>query len=627
MSNQLFHNVAAFTTRKITLSTTSLILWVSVLIIVLRMVTLPQQLLTWDVFGYYLYLPARFIHHDLFLQNQEWLTQLIADYQPTGTLYQAVQTESGNWVMKYPMGMAILFAPFFFAAHLLALVSGHAPDGLSAPYQYALLAEGLLVAITGLLVLGKVLNRFFDTTTRNITLILVVFGTNYLQLTTFDGTLLSHNFLFLLYATLLWLTIRWHEKPKLPLAMVMGVVVGLITLVRPSEMMNVLIPLLWGATSYMGILRKLALLKTHHWHVRLFILMGLLTVLPQLLYWKAATGHLFYFSYTNAGEGFEFGHPFITDFLFSFRKGWLLYTPLMGLALAGIIALYHKNKPLVLPISVFLAIHLYVAASWTCWWYAGGSFSSRSMVPVYAILAIPMGYLLEEIRGRSSAIRAVAIATIVFFVGLNLFQTWQFRVGIIDKERMTRAYYLATFGKTSVPAGADQWLLVKRADNGVELFSDTSLYQSRRLYTNTFDDQPTDSTQCTTGGFLLTADHPFSPGPDLTYRMITQSDHAWLKVSADITIPESDTGALPVLVITFHHNGKPYKYTTARPTRKENPSATHYSYNADYLTPEVRSVTDNFKAYLWLRGQGKACVDNFTVTAYERKPSPNYPTD
>lgn len=590
-------------------------------IVVLRLVSLPPQVLTWDVFGYYLYLPARFIYHDLFLQHQEWLTKLIADYQPTGTLYQAVQTESGHWVMKYPMGLAILFAPFFFIAHLVALPLGYAADGLSAPYQYALVAEGVLVAIAGLLVLGKVLHRFFDTPTTNLTLVLIVFGTNYLQLTTFDGTLLSHNFLFLLYAALLWFTLRWHEKPKLRHATISGVICGLITLIRPSEMAAVLIPILWGATTYRGILRKLALLRVHHWHVRLFLLAGLLTVLPQLLYWKAATGHLFFYSYTNAGEGFEFGHPFIFEFLFSFRKGWLLYTPLMGLALAGMVSLYRQNRQLMVPVGVFLVIHVYVAASWTCWWYAGGSFSSRSMVPVYAILALPLGYLLVDIRRRSRAIRWVAGALAVALIGLNLFQTWQFRAGIIDKERMTRDYYLAIFGKTSVPANADQLLLVKRADNGVELFSDTDSYHPRLLYANTFDDQQADSTHAIAGVFMLTPDHPFSPGPDLTYQQITQKDHAWLRIKADVTIPEGYSGELPLLVVTFHHQGKPYKYATVRPMKKDTLSATLYNYEIDYLTPEVRSVSDNFKTYIWLRGQGKALVDNFSVTVFERKSS------
>jgi len=62
-------------------------------------------MLTWDVFGYYLYLPSYFIHHDIALQQQEWLTHLLDKYEPTSTLYQAIQIENGNWVMKYSMGM------------------------------------------------------------------------------------------------------------------------------------------------------------------------------------------------------------------------------------------------------------------------------------------------------------------------------------------------------------------------------------------------------------------------------------------------------------------------------------------------------------------------------------------
>ena len=55
-------------------------------------------ILTWDVFGYYLYLPAYFIYDDI--EHLEFAPILIDQYRATETFYQANQMENGNKVMK-----------------------------------------------------------------------------------------------------------------------------------------------------------------------------------------------------------------------------------------------------------------------------------------------------------------------------------------------------------------------------------------------------------------------------------------------------------------------------------------------------------------------------------------------
>ncbi|MBK8582519.1 MAG: hypothetical protein IPL86_12050 [Flavobacteriales bacterium] len=64
----------------------------------------PGFTLAWDAFGYYLYLPAFFLHKDPLLLHQEWLHQAMETYKEldTGGFYQAHQVANGNWVMKYP---------------------------------------------------------------------------------------------------------------------------------------------------------------------------------------------------------------------------------------------------------------------------------------------------------------------------------------------------------------------------------------------------------------------------------------------------------------------------------------------------------------------------------------------
>jgi hypothetical protein len=118
----------------------------------------------------------------------------------------------------------------------------------------------------------------------------------------------------------------------------------------------------------------------------LFGVLALLVFLPQLLYWHRQTGYWLFYSYGEKGS-FFFLRPRIADGLFSYRKGWLLYTPVMILALAGIPLLYKKYKLFFASVAVTFILAVYVMFSFWCWWY-GGSFGCR---PHYRVLRV-IGY-------------------------------------------------------------------------------------------------------------------------------------------------------------------------------------------------------------------------------------------
>ena len=336
-------------------------------------------MLSWDVFGYYLYLPSHFIYADLGLLNQEWLMNLMDSYQPSSTLYQAVKLENGNWVIKYTLGLSLLYSPFFFLAHLIAEPLGYSADGLSLPYQYSITAGGIVYAIIGLIYFAKVLLHFFNQYVASTVIIIIFFGTNYFHLTIYDGTLLSHNFLFTFYAILIYYTIEWYKNNRLKHAIIIGLSIGLITLIRPSEAICILIPLLWCSKNENYFKNKLALLKTYFPHLLMVLFCSLIVLIPQFLYWKKIAGDYLFYSYTNPGEGLDFLSPHTFDFLFSFRKGWFIYTPIMAFAFAGLFYLYKKNKAIFYATTIFIILDVYISSSWTTWWYAGGSFSSRSL--------------------------------------------------------------------------------------------------------------------------------------------------------------------------------------------------------------------------------------------------------
>jgi hypothetical protein len=99
----------------------------------LAIVKFPGNIISWDVFGYYLYLPFSFIYDDIELKNEQRVWDIINTYHNTATFYQSMKLENGVHIMKYSMGMAVLYAPFFFIGHIMAVFTNYPADGFSIP--------------------------------------------------------------------------------------------------------------------------------------------------------------------------------------------------------------------------------------------------------------------------------------------------------------------------------------------------------------------------------------------------------------------------------------------------------------------------------------------------------------
>jgi hypothetical protein len=111
------------------------------------------------------------------------------------------------YVMKYPIGLALIYMPFFFIGHIWALLSGYPADGFSFPYQFCIAFGSISIAIAGLAIMRKVLLRYFSDIVVCMTLIALVLGTNYFNYATTDGAM-PHNYVFTVFALIIYLSIR-----------------------------------------------------------------------------------------------------------------------------------------------------------------------------------------------------------------------------------------------------------------------------------------------------------------------------------------------------------------------------------------------------------------------------------
>ncbi len=398
----------------------------------------PERgVIKWDVISYYSYLPAAFIYHDLFLdfaEDPDFINDEKFWYQ---------ETETGNKVIITSMGMAYLYSPFFFLAHLLAPAFDNPRDGFHPIYQFFLVFSTLFYLAIGFFCLWKLLSRYFPSWVITLTIIVVGVGTNLYYYGTREAAF-SHAFSFSLINALLLVLSGWYDRPEWKRSLLLGFLYGLVVLVRPSNVL-LLIPILFWEVGSSGDLRQR--LRLFRNSVPLFLLMiaaFLLPWIPQFIYWHAVSGKFIYNSYSGVGSAFYFGNPHILDFLISYRKGWFLYTPVMLVAVLGFIPLYRMRRGIFYPLLIYLVVTVYVLSSWWSWWY-GGSFGMRSMIDFYGVLAIPLAALIFAAKDQFLSRRIMLASALTFLVFLNIFQTYQYTKGLIHYVAMTRKSYWTIF--------------------------------------------------------------------------------------------------------------------------------------------------------------------------------------
>jgi hypothetical protein len=393
-------------------------------------------IICYDAVSYYQYLPAVFQYHDIsldFLDNNPAIEQANYHYH---------YTEDGKKIIKTSLGMALLYLPFYLIAYLIELARGNVIDSFSPEFVKWLIFSNVVYMSLGLLLLRRILDRYFHPLAAALSLFAVFIGTN-LYYYTFNQPAMPHAYSFALIVVYLYLLIQWFENGNWKLSAVIGGVAGLIALVRPTNIFILLFIPLWGLVSWPDVGNRLAIMLSRWRMLLLMMLCFVLIWAPQFMYWYRQTGHIFYFSYK--GERFYWNDPEILAGLFSYRKGWLLYTPVMALAFAGIPLLWRYAPKAKWAVPALLAINIYVLLSWWSWWY-GGSYGNRAFIDLYGILALPIAAFINWCidNGRAGAI-AISML-IVLLAAHNIFQVYQYRFGAIHYLYMSKDAYWDSFG-------------------------------------------------------------------------------------------------------------------------------------------------------------------------------------
>lgn len=390
--------------------------------------------------GYYSYLPAIFTFHDLdfnYLWNPE---NHINGVQTWGYLYKI----NGENIIKYPAGTAILISPFYLLGDFLSFIFNFERNGYSFFYQIMVSFAAISYTTIAFHYLQKLFLLFQSSAKFSLIVSLtILFGTNLLNYCIYEPAM-SHCYSFFASTLCCYFTRKLFCENQVKHLFLISIFIGLVIIIRPINGIILCgLPILADNFNQLRLTVRNVLAGKKQ--LFLSIIVGLLVIFIQSALWYLQIGKWFVYTYLN--ESFIWTNPKIFKVLFSYKKGFFIYTPFMFLVFPAIVYQFIQRNwwKFFNPI-IFFALTIYVISSWWCWYY-GGSFGQRALIefyPIFVIIILPFLIWIERKFNLKGLIIFCGI-----FVSLNLIQHYQYVKNIIHYANMDKEKYWEVFLKTS----------------------------------------------------------------------------------------------------------------------------------------------------------------------------------
>jgi hypothetical protein len=196
-----------------------------------------------DGYNYYLYAASWVVYHDVTLEAvpNDWNGGAYPNFAG-----MVRWSETDHWVNRIPIGVSVLMLPFVYGADLITRWSNLPRDGYSFFYQHAAALPASHISSSAYGCCARCCDAIFRRRSPWRPSSPVTFGTNLFHYAVNEATF-SHAFSFGLVAALVnlcdafWRRSGWHVWHSIAL----GIVAGLIVLVRHTNLLLLLIVPLW----------------------------------------------------------------------------------------------------------------------------------------------------------------------------------------------------------------------------------------------------------------------------------------------------------------------------------------------------------------------------------------------
>lgn len=372
-------------------------------------------------------------------------------------------TAAGRRINFGTIGPTLLWAPFYGVGHLVAGLTGAPQDGYSAPYVSAVAYASTIYGWLAIGLSALIAHRLVG---RGLSPALAVVTGSPLIFYMYVAPPFSHACATFAVALFLWVWLRVRDRWSLPGVIALGLTGGLMGTMRDQTILFLIPPAidflrtsLWSKVRRSpGSTVRLALAGT---------LATLIAYSPHLLASRAINGYVG--PHESVGNKMSWTSPHFFEVLISPYHGWLAWTPLAVLALAGLVALAtgrtrarHADAAWIgLCALVMVLLQVYINGAVESWTVAG-AFGQRRFVELTPLLVLGLASVLTtDLQPRR--LTWVVIGLCVWW---NLGLLLQFGTHRMDRQGLTlRDNARVTFVELPLEAPTLVWRYLTNRDS------------------------------------------------------------------------------------------------------------------------------------------------------------------
>jgi hypothetical protein len=392
-----------------------------------------------DGVGYYAYIRAPLIQHNLdFTRDYQYANEGFREVRcdANGQPKPEYRTRTGHLDNHFSVGPAMLWSPFLLVAHTgvlsaRALGSKLPADGFSDPYRYAMAVSTCLYGFLGLWFSFRLALRYVATPVWPFLATLVIWGGSSLLVYMYFNPSWSHALSAFIVAAFLFYWDATREHRIVRQWVLLGIVAGLMLNVYYLNLMVLSVLIVEAGPQYAALIRRSQFSSS-----QLFSLLGrhLLfgTVVCAVMIPTFVSRYIVYGGPLSSGyvsiRDYLWRDPVFWNVLFSSNHGLLAWTPVLALAIIGIILFAIRAPRTGTPFLVALVV-FYLFLSFYPDWAGIASFGNRFFVSLTPIFVLGLAYLLEQLamrfrKQRTAVIVSSGILTCFIVWNLGLVYQW-----------------------------------------------------------------------------------------------------------------------------------------------------------------------------------------------------------
>ncbi|MDO8660480.1 MAG: glycosyltransferase family 39 protein, partial [Candidatus Woesearchaeota archaeon] len=340
-------------------------------------------------------------------------------------------TATGKIANEVAIGAALFWAPFFLLAHVIVLIlnalGAHITvTGWSGLEQIFTMFGSILYSTLGLYLVYKFSNKWYSRTISLIATLAVLFGFATIHYVMVEPSY-AHGLTILTVSLFITFFYNHRRENSLKKWIVLGALTGIMMLSRWQEGFFTLIPLVYFLYDLVKGNEKRWLLIAKGFA---YVFVALIVFSPQLYVWGVVYG----VSY-KLPEGvpliFDFAHPLLGEFLFSFQHSLLISTPIILISLFGIWFFRRKEPAFAMAVLLALLLNIYVNSSLIE--LGGNAFGARRMIDCIILFAVFLAALLDRLQHTNWFLPVLCVLAIL--VVYNLLYMLEYGLNLINRYK------------------------------------------------------------------------------------------------------------------------------------------------------------------------------------------------